>query len=349
MIPSYQELNKVIQSDLDSGPMLYSLRKLFGKALVGIAGGLYRFADEKIENLMPDTAKGDYADRWAKIWYTKRKLATPARGNIGVESASKVEIPKDTEWLHSDTQLRLRSTERAVVDGKGSIKVEAVEVGLKGMLEPNETLTITSPIPGLESEASVVSLSGGSERERDEQLRKRYLRKAQLPPQGGAPHDYIFWAEDIPGVSRAWVLPRPKKELGKVHLMFIDENGVLPSEARIQEVDKILQQKKPAGSELTIVPWKTKPIDLAITCAPKEKLVLIEEQLEGLFKSKIFPFGFQDEYQNSVKSTVTQFEINISAYLVPRLSAFTCSPAENFIADESIGQTLVLGEVSLVH
>ena len=131
--------------------------------------------------------------------------------------------------------------------------------------------------------------------------------------------------------------------------MFIDEHGVLPSEARILEVDKLLQQKKPAGSELSIMPWKTKTIDLAIKCEPEEKLVLIEEQLESLFKSKISPFGFQDEYQNSVRSVVSQFEINISAYMVPGLSAFSFSPSENFIADEGIGQTLVLGEVSLVH
>jgi hypothetical protein len=48
---------------------------------------------------------------------------------------------------------------------------------------------------------------GGAESEQDDALRTRVLLRYSRPPSGGAKSDYLIWALEVPGVTRAWVDP----------------------------------------------------------------------------------------------------------------------------------------------
>ena len=74
-------------------------------------------------------------------------------------------------------------------------------------------------------------LAAGSDAETDESLRARVLRRIQKPPQGGAGYDYVAWALEVPGVTRAWVYPA-EMGLGTVTVRFVRDLEQVPAWAR---------------------------------------------------------------------------------------------------------------------
>ncbi|MBI4800443.1 MAG: baseplate J/gp47 family protein, partial [Desulfarculus sp.] len=90
-------------------------------------------------------------------------------------------------------------------------------------------------------------LTGGADQEADAALLARLLYRIQTPPQGGAGSDYIRWALEVPGVTRAYVYPR-RLGAGSVGLTVLMDDaayGPIPSaedvarvQAYIDEVDQ---------------------------------------------------------------------------------------------------------------
>jgi uncharacterized phage protein gp47/JayE len=61
-------------------------------------------------------------------------------------------------------------------------------------------------VPGINSGGVTVSpLTGGADQETQDELRTRMLFEYARPPQGGSASDYIEWAMEVPGVTRAWI------------------------------------------------------------------------------------------------------------------------------------------------
>ena len=50
-------------------------------------------------------------------------------------------------------------------------------------------------------------IAGGADEQSDLLLLQRVLARLRQPPHGGADFDYIRWALEVPGVTRAWVYP----------------------------------------------------------------------------------------------------------------------------------------------
>jgi uncharacterized phage protein gp47/JayE len=74
--------------------------------------------------------------------------------------------------------------------------------------EPGTPISIARPIDGINSGGETIGDTvGGTDQERQEQLRSRMLARYRAPPHGGARHDYIAWALEVPGVTRAWCSP----------------------------------------------------------------------------------------------------------------------------------------------
>ncbi len=80
--------------------------------------------------------------------------------------------------------------------------------GADGNAPVGTILTLQSVVAGIQSAGTVAAaLTGGADIETDASLRTRMLQAYQNPPQGGDMEDYIGWALDVPGVTRAWVAP----------------------------------------------------------------------------------------------------------------------------------------------
>ena len=82
----------------------------------------------------------------------------------------------------------------------------ALDPGAISNMNQGDTLSITGTVPpGVDSSATVVTMTGGVDVENDDDLRARILHRIQNPPMGGAISQIMLaWALACPGVTRAW-------------------------------------------------------------------------------------------------------------------------------------------------
>ena len=99
----------------------------------------------------------------------------------------------------------------------------ALDPGIVGNLEPGATMTLVSPGPGVNGEATVIQMDFGVDDETTDELRERVLLRIREPPQGGANIDYVQWALGVPGVTRAWCYAL-EMGMGTVTVRFMMDN-----------------------------------------------------------------------------------------------------------------------------
>lgn len=165
--------------------------------------------------MMPDTAEGEFAERWGNIWLPDgRKAAIFAGGEITVTGNSGASIATDAELTavafdDDGEQVLLSFSVPSGVTLAGTsatVSVEALTSGALGNLEEGSQLAFVDVPDGIDGIAVVAApgLAGGADIEPIEELRERYINRIQEPPHGGNKNDWEQWARDLPGVTRAW-------------------------------------------------------------------------------------------------------------------------------------------------
>lgn len=165
--------------------------------------------------LLPDTAETEWLDRHGDIWLvnadgtTGRKMATLAEGSaLFTAIVGGIIVPIGTRLEYRS--VGYETTQQAVSAPDGAqfeIPVRALDPGAAGNIESGESMGIVTGVDGLTGDAEVVTMTGGTDTETDEDLRIRVLQRIRQPPQGGAAHDYVRWALAVPGCTRAWCAP----------------------------------------------------------------------------------------------------------------------------------------------
>ncbi|TAI63872.1 baseplate J/gp47 family protein [Bradyrhizobium sp. Leo170] len=189
--------------------------------------------------LLPDTAETEWLDRHGQIWLVNadgskgRKLATLAYGTASFTATiDGTVIPAHTQ-LQSGVAMPPGSTSpynavtfetlEDITTSAGSPvtgPIRALDPGAFGNLPADSALSIYPPVPGVDTMATVVTMTRGTDDETDEQLRDRILRRIQQPPMGGAAYDYEHWALAVPGVTRAWAAPQ-EMGIGTMTVRFL--------------------------------------------------------------------------------------------------------------------------------
>jgi uncharacterized phage protein gp47/JayE len=165
--------------------------------------------------MMPDTAEADFADRWAGIWLPQgRKGASYAAGEITVTGAIGAAVPTGAQLSAAavnaagDTVgLEFEVTEGLTLAAtSGVVPIRALTPGALANLDEGAFLSFLTPPGGIDGTVVVAApgLAGGAEIETDAELTERTIARIQEPPHGGAAHDYVAWALEVPGVTRAW-------------------------------------------------------------------------------------------------------------------------------------------------
>jgi uncharacterized phage protein gp47/JayE len=165
-----------------------------------LAGGTYgnqAHINAVKNDVMPDTATGDMADRWGNLRGVARKRASPARkanalrlvGNAGTT------IPNNTLLVHVPSGLQFRTVGVKVVGVQGTVDADvvAIDLGSKTRLPVKEVLTLQQGIAGLQDEAELqLALEeGGEDSELDDSYVPRYLERWKNPPLGGTQSDFV--------------------------------------------------------------------------------------------------------------------------------------------------------------
>lgn len=263
----------------------------------GAVHGLYGYLSWLALQLMPDTAELEHMDRWADIWGVTRKPATAAEGNVTLAGTNTSVISAGTTLQRSDGAQFTVDADATITGGTATAAVTAVVPGASGNTAASATLTIVSPIAGVNSIATVAAggIAGGADSESDDALRARLLDRIQEPPHGGADFDYVKWALEIPGVTRAWCFPL-EMGLGTVTVRFVrDEDvSIIPDAGEVAAAQAHIDALRPVTADVYVVAPSAVPLNLTISgLSPSSTTVrdAIAAELADLLRREAVPGG----------------------------------------------------------
>lgn len=289
--PSLRELISQMQADAEREAGATQLRqsnlRVLPKVFAFAVHGLYAYIDWVVKQLFPDSAEKSYLERHASIQGIYRREATAATGTLTVTRTSGATIPVGTVFVAADGETRFATTEEPEVD-ESEVPVQCMTTGTGGNREAGETYTLVSPLSGVATEATGSEMAGGTEAETDDSLRDRLIYRLQNPPRGGTATDYVAWAMEVPGVTRAWCFPK-ELGIGTVTVRFatdgLTENGV-PTEGMVGIVSDYIAENAPVTAATTVVAPVAKTVNFQVKdLYPDTPSVRaqIEAELKSLF------------------------------------------------------------------
>lgn len=203
---------------------------VFGTILAGGLDDQFGYLDWQARQAVPFTAEGEHLEAWAALKARLRKAASFAVGTASIAGGVPTSvIPDLTELTRSDGTLYRANVGATIAgDGTATLTIAAEVAGVAGNSDPGTALTFASPLAGIPSSATVVTMEGGAEVESDASLRTRMLQAFMAPPQGGDLADYVGWALEVPGVTRAWAAGSAIMGPGTVTVYFMLDDDSHP-------------------------------------------------------------------------------------------------------------------------
>lgn len=267
----------------------------------GAVHGLYGYLDWIAKQILVDTADAEILERHATIWLPSGRVpASYAVGQVTVTGSDGAVIPLGSIFKRADGAAYAAEAEATVAGGVALVTVVAADAGQAGNAVAGITLNLDSPIDGVNAAATVTSgaLTGGADIEDDEALRARVLARIQQTPHGGAAHDYVAWALEVPGVTRAWCYPLEMGD-GTVTVRFVrdDDASLIPDAAEVAAVQAYIDAQRPVGMELFVVAPIAAPLAFQIQLTPATASVkaAVEASLRDLLIREAEPEGGGNE------------------------------------------------------
>lgn len=241
---------------------------VLGRVHAGAMHGQYGFLDWIARQVIYDTAEAEILERWASIWGVQRKEAAPAKGNVTFTGTDDTVIPLGTAVVRSDGAEFTTDVDVTIDAGTATVAVTAAEGGAAGNTDENTKLTISTPVVGANSEATVAAggLSQGADAENDVSLVERLRDRIKSPPHGGAPNDYVTWTKEVAGVTRAWEYPA-ELGLGTVTVRFARDNDAspIPDAGEVAAVQAYIDERRPVTAAVTVVAPTAVPMNFTFT------------------------------------------------------------------------------------
>lgn len=234
---------------------------------------------ETLKIMFPMWAYDEWLDYHAKGRGITRKPANAASGELLITGISGTTIPAGFKFAAPATAdtpaIEYQTTEKYTIGEDGTVRVQitAVEAGPKGNVPANTVTLMMTPIKGITSVTNEAAITGGTEVESDDELRNRIMEidAASEASFVGSDGDYKRWAEEVPGVGTALVMPEWAGP-GTVKVVVIDANGQPANQAIITAVynyimspDDRLQRKAPIGATVTVEVPTAKEINYSFT------------------------------------------------------------------------------------
>ncbi|MFC3336895.1 baseplate J/gp47 family protein [Paracandidimonas soli] len=237
-----------------------SLRRSDAKVIArvhgGAAYGLYGFLGHIARQILPDSCDEDVLRRWAAMRDVDRWAAVAASGSILVSGVPGAIVGKDRLWQRFDGQQYAVVADTMIADGPTLVPVRAMMPGAAGNTDPGVRLSLVSPVAGVLEQAEVDpdGLVSGLDLEPLNEWRTRVIESFRVVPHGGSDEDYVMWARQVPGVTRAWTKPNYMGP-GTVGVFFVRDYdaNILPGPAQIAEVYAHIESVRPVTGELYVL------------------------------------------------------------------------------------------------
>ncbi|HGE8484769.1 TPA: baseplate J/gp47 family protein [Serratia marcescens] len=283
-VPTLRQLIKTgeqdIEIELDEKLPPVGVERALNTSFSGAVRDVYDYQSWIADQVVPSPKSDDQTIiDTASTEGVIRKAATYATGKAVFKGSQP--IPLNTEMQARNGNGYHVITASAPANGVQTVTIQADDVGASGNLDADAQLTLVSPIPGVESTGVVDGngLTGGTDIEPISELLDRLLFRKRNPPVGGAVHDYVIWAREMAGVSRAWAWDAWHGP-GTVGLAWVYDSrtDITPTAADRAAMNEYLFRHadpatgnfvgKPGGIEVWIISLTLKPIGLAIKLVP---------------------------------------------------------------------------------
>jgi uncharacterized phage protein gp47/JayE len=273
-----------------------SFENVIARVVAGAAHGLHAHLLFLSKQIFPDTAESNFLRRWASIFDVTPKDPAFAQGNLVITGVDTTSIPAGTEWQRADGVSFTTDAIAAISGSSATVAITATEAGADGNTDASTSFTIVTPITDIDSTATVdgSGLTGGADAEDDDALLSRLLIRLRTPPSGGGPNDYVAWALEVSGVTRAWEYPQ-ELGVGTVSVRFVvdGEADIIPAAAKVTEVQTYIDALAPVTADVTVVAPVDTPLAMTISITPDTAAIrtAVEAELEALMLRSAEPGG----------------------------------------------------------
>jgi uncharacterized phage protein gp47/JayE len=294
--------------------------------------GLYQYQKYIMDQVFPDTAEGEYQERWARIFGIYRVAASKASGSIPVAGSAGSTIP-------NSAAIQVGGVAYVVTGGpytclaapaKVSVAFEAVATGTAGNAVVGTAFEFVSPPAGVVARNLLtVAVTNGRDAETVPAMLIRLLQRIQTPPQGGSRDDYERWTRDA-GVDavgvwvESWIDAGSILADGYVAVYFtVAGTGadVIPTAPDRAIVTAYILSRQPAEAGVTIASPTPNAFTLALsghldgTRTGDEIEADIATELEATFADRVTV--------GPLATTVPNSDIHAAVARVPGMDYFT--------------------------
>lgn len=304
-----------VESRLSKEQIRRSNARVYERVLAGASHEIHGRIDWLQKQLFFQTAEAEFLDRWASVFGVYRKPATAAAGTVQLSFAAEpVDVPEGTVLqAYAGAQYQTVGSPTTA----GVVEVEALLPGSSANLEAGDVLSFVSPVAGVDSAAECLGVSGGTDAETDEELRTRLLERARERPAGGAAQDYVAWAKEIAGVTRAWVAQGTQPGTVIVDFVCDDLPDIIPTAEKVAEVQAHIDAVRPVTAIVTVEAPATQAVNIAIssllpsTTAVREA---VEKALADLFIAEAEPGALM--YLSHIRAAISNAAGEIDSAVV---------------------------------
>ncbi len=275
-------------------------RRSVESVLVRVQSGgvylLYGYIAWASRQFLPHLCDADQLPEFGYLWSKPRKAAAFASGTATIAGTDGAVIPAGTEMQRADAVGYLTTADATIVSGTADLNLAAQLAGVGGNASSGVSLSLVSPIAGVQSSATVVSISEGLDEEDEEDWRARIVERIQNTPHGGNTADFEAWAKEVPGVTRAWAykgyFPEESKRVGVAFVCDDTEGGPIPTEDKVAEVLAYLDEVCSAVAHP--VPFAPTPVTLDFTISLTPDTVATRAAVEAELRDLVLREGKPD-------------------------------------------------------
>lgn len=276
-IPTLPTIISRTAADLASDALRQSDAQVLSRTISGAAYGLYGYLNWIAKQILPDTADAVTLERQALLRLeTPRIPAKSATGSASFQASAGSVLDANLVVQASDGRQYRVVDAVTPVSGMNTAKLEAVDGGILGNAAAGLTLKLVQPVTGIDETFTVLApgITGGSNQESVESLRSRVIRSYQVIPHGGDADDYVTWALECAGVTRAWTV---KNYLGPgtVGVFFVRDGdaSIIPDANEIATVKSYIDTKAPVTAEVIVLAPVLKTVNYTIKLTPDTTVV----------------------------------------------------------------------------
>ncbi|WP_414617219.1 baseplate J/gp47 family protein [Yersinia intermedia] len=299
--PTLPQLITQIRSDLNSrfqtdAVLRRTDTEVYSRVHAAAVHTVYGYIDYLARNLLPDQCDEDWLARHGNMKRCPRKDPSTATGFVRWEGVTNgIEVPAGRIIQRDDLQEYTTTAAATSVAGVLRVPVICSVAGTLGNTDDGIGMVLTQPINGLPSSAAADNIEGGTDIESVEEWRARVIERWYYTPQGGADPDYIIWAKEVPGVTRAWTY-RHWMGAGTVGVMVANSNleNPITDNAVVTAVRAhILPLSPVAGASLYTFPpvAKVVPFHIRLTPDTPEVRYAVIAELRAMFMHDGVPGG----------------------------------------------------------